>query len=100
MAIFCRLLVALNRVAIRGYFFQGDCGHESAWLILAIRGYFFSRGDSAADVPQKTWIFVRGYFSFLFFWWLFFFVAIFKHQRGYFCLRGYFSVAIFLNCCK
>jgi len=64
----------------------------AAWLSVAI---FFSRGDSAADVPQKTWLFFRGYFSWLFFSWLFFpwlflsiGVAIFVFA-WLFC-RGYF----------
>ena len=66
----------------------------------------FSRGDSAADVPQSAWLFFRGYFSWLFFSWLFFpwlflgiGVAIFVFAwllcRGYFFWRGYFCMAIF-----
>ena len=79
VAIFCRLIVALNRVAIRGYFFQGDCGHESAWLFLAIRGYFFGRG----------YFFSRGHFCS-------FFVAIFLKCRKY--RQKNSRVAIFCWC--
>ena len=74
----------------------------AAWLSVAI---FFSRGDSAADVSQKTWLFVRGYFSVAIFSVAIFCVAIFGFAVAIFCfpvaiypwlffLRGYFCVAI------